>query len=305
MTDLSKLTVIVIPLLGGPALEACLRSLAPGLAECIVVLPMNADRPLLCDASCTEIRCIRTEHSSVPLRRRIGVEAASGDIVALIEDTSVAAPGWCEAVCMAFDDPNVAGAGGPVDISHALPGRFQALGCSEYGRFHRRRFPQLTATQSMSSGLKSVRHLPGNNLAYRRTPLLDLLSKSDQGLFEIDVNNELRALGLELVLQPAMTVNYAAIDFHSAKLSTRFQHGRLYAGRRTAGWAWHMRAAMFVKSLLLPLVLSGRDLHNALFAIRPADLPKVAPWILAMESAWAFGEVVGCLGGEGRGMESW
>lgn len=305
MADLSKLTVIVIPLLGGRALEACLRSLAPGRAECIVVLPATDDRPPPSGASYTAIRCIRTERSSVPLRRQIGVEAANGDIVALIEDTSVAAPGWCEAVCGAFDDPNVAGAGGPVDISRGLPGRFQALGCSEYGRFHPRRFPRLVTARSKSGGLKPARRLPGNNLAYRRTPLLDLLRRSDQGLFEIDVNEGLRAQGLDLVLQPAMSVSYAAIDLHGAKLSTRFQHGRLYAGRRSAGGTWHARAAAIAKSLLLPPVLSGRALHNALYAIRPADLPKVAPWILAMASAWAFGEAVGCLAGEGRGRESW
>lgn len=305
MADLSKLTVIVIPLVGGRVLEACLRSLAPGRAECIVVLPATDDWPLPSGASCAAIRCIRTERSSVPLRRQIGVEAANGDIVALIEDTSVAAPGWCEAVCAAFDDPDVAGAGGPIDISRGLPGRFQALGCSEYGRFHPRRFPRLVTAPSKSGGLKPVRRLPGNNLAYRRTPLLELLRKSDQGLFETDVNEGLCAQGLDLVLQPTMSVSYAAIDLHGAKLSTRFQHGRLYAGRRAVGRSWHARAAAFAKSLLLPPVLSGRALHNALFAIRPVDLPKVVPWILAMESAWAFGEAVGCLAGEGRGMESW
>lgn len=302
MSGPASLSVVVIPLIGGMALDRCLTRLAADRAERIVVLPLGEKGPLQTNLH-HGVRFISADRTSVPWRRQVGVEASGGDIVAIIEDTSVPSPGWCEAVRAAFTDPAVGGAGGPVFVSPAIGPRFQALGCSEYGRFHPRRLAGLAAAGP--GGLTTVQHLPGNNLAYRRALLLEALSGSQRGLFEIEIDDRLRTQGAKLVLQPGMAVEYAACDAHGARLSTRFRHGRLYAGRLVAGRGWPQRAAAFTKSLLLPPILAGRALRSAASVLPPAGAIKAAPWICAMEAAWAAGEAVGSLTGEGHSENWW
>lgn len=292
-------------LVGGEALAACLRGLPEAHDRCVVVLAEHMGGAGYWETRFPAVRFIDASGLPVPLRRQRGVEAACGDIVALLEDTSVPDPDWCRAVCQAFADPQVAAAGGPVRVSPALPGRFQALACGEYGRFHPRRFPRLGISAVAADGRQPVARLPGNNLAYRRGRLMPLLNQSDRGLIETEVNQALQTRGFTLLLQPGMSVMYAAADRANARLRARWQHGRLFAGSRVAGQDWGTRLAWFVKSLLLPFLLSGRAWGSMTQAVRPTAWIGVALWILLLETAWAIGEAVGYLTGSGHSLEAW
>jgi glycosyltransferase involved in cell wall biosynthesis len=46
--------------------------------------------------------------------RNSGVQLASGQIVAFLDDDAIADPGWLEALVTTYDDPSVAGAGGAI-----------------------------------------------------------------------------------------------------------------------------------------------------------------------------------------------
>lgn len=307
MTDAVGLSVVVIPLIGGDGLRACLRALEPCNTDCIVVYSSQLNSPTQWEQQFPWVRFIEVNEQTIPELRARGVKAANHEIVAIIEDTSLPEPKWCEAIVEAFADPETGAAGGPVSIAHDLPSRYQALGCTEYGRFHTGRLSKLSATGKAptSSGVFAAVRLPGNNIAYLRSKLIEFMQGHEWSLFEIETNDKLLSQGLKLALHPRMAVTYNAVDRHNARLFTRMQHGRLFASGRVAGHSWWSRISWGARSLLLPVILSARTLANARMAVRPAAFPKVAVWIVLMETAWAFGECVGYLAGKGRSQESW
>lgn len=298
-------SIILVALAGGEALEACLRRVAPWHVRCHVMLGEDMGDIATWQARFPAVRFTEGKGVPVPVRRQRGVEAAEGQVVALLEDTSLPEPGWMHAMCGAFANANVAAAAGPVRIEPALGGRYQALACAEYGRFHPDRFPQLALGAPDAAGTQAVSRLPGNNLAYRRATLLEILKGSDHGLIEGEVNEILKSRGFALALQPQMAVLYAAGDAYGARLGTRMRHGRLYAGQRVAGRSCLARLAWFAASLLLPAALCTRALAGMTHAVKPAAWPTTAVWICLMECAWAIGECVGYLAGAGRSMQAW
>jgi hypothetical protein len=298
-------SVVVIALVGGSALEACLRRLAPWSAQCLVILGAGMGDAQAWRARHPRARFAEGGGMTVPARRWHGLQAAAGHIVALLEDTSLPEPGWLEGMCDAFADERVAAASGPVRIDPSLAARYRALACAEYGQFHPDRYPRLALGPPDARGTQPVSRLPGNNLAYRRERILEIVGGEGNGLVESEVNDALKARGYALAFQPRMAVLYSAADARGARLSTRMRHGRLYAGLRAAGKGGAARCAGLAKSLLLPAVLAARAMAGMTRAIGPAAWPATAFWIVLLESAWALGEGVGYVAGAGRSVEAW
>lgn len=295
--------IVIVALVGGEALAACLQRLTPWQGRCHVVL--HADHEVASwQARFSEAHFLAGEGQPVPLRRQRGVMATQGAFVALLEDTTLPEPGWLEAACDAFANAHIAAVAGPIHIEPNLPGRFQALACTEYGRYHAALFPRLSLGEA-SGGIQKVSRLPGNNLAYRRAVLVEILAGGTRGLIEGEVNEVLKSQGQWLAYQPRMAACYAAADRHGASLGTRMQHGRLYASQRAAGQGLVGKLVLFAKALLLPAVLSARGLGSMLRAVKPSAWPSTALWIVLMESAWAWGEAFGSIAGPGRSMEAW
>lgn len=95
--------------------------------------------------------------------RNTGVVAATGEVVAFLDDDAVAEPDWLAVLVRAYDDPLVLGTGGravPVwpdggDRPHWLPGEFDwVVGCSYTGQ------PEAPA---------DVRNFLGANMSFRRS----------------------------------------------------------------------------------------------------------------------------------------
>lgn len=299
------LGVVVVALVGGPSLAACLEGLREIHDRCVAVLGEAMGTAAEWQRRFPRVRFLDAPGLPVPQRRRRGVEMAPGEFIALLEDTSIPDTGWVEAVCAGFVNPQVAAVGGPVRLAPQLAGRFQALGCGEYGRFHPQRIGSLATTPASADGGAPVTRLPGNNLAYRREHLQRFMAAPARGLIESEINATLRAQKSVLWMHPGMSVVYTAADHHNARLTTRFHHGRLFAGVRVAGCGWGRRVAWFCQSLLLPAVLTARAWGSMRYAVRPGVWPVVAWWILLMESTWAVGESVGYLFGAGHSLEEW
>lgn len=299
------LGVVVVALVGGPSLAACLDGLRAIHDRCVAVLGDAMGTAAEWQRRFPRVHFLDAPGLPVPQRRRRGVEMVRGEFIALLEDTSIPDTGWVEAVCTGFASSQVAAVGGAVRLEPRLAGRFQALGCGEYGRFHPRRIRSLAMAPASADGGAPVTRLPGNNLAYRREHLQRFMATSARGLIETEINATLRAQKFVLRMQPAMSVVYAAADRHNARLTTRFHHGRLFAGGRVADCGWGRRVAWFCRSLLLPVVLTARAWGHMRYAVRPGAWPVVAWWILLMESTWAVGESVGYLFGAGHSLEEW
>lgn len=95
--------------------------------------------------------------------RNTGVAAASGEVVAFLDDDAIAAPDWLERIVAAYVDPDVLGVGGAVrprwvDGKPAwFPPEFDwVVGCTHSG---------------MPRELSPVRNLVGANMSFRRSTL--------------------------------------------------------------------------------------------------------------------------------------
>jgi hypothetical protein len=301
----SQLTVVVVPLLGGAALAGCLAVLAAGVPVLVIARKDQETGAARAEAE-RRARFVVSKGGSVPARRQLGVELASTDLVALLEDTTLPEAGWCEAVCAALADPGVAGAGGPVSVSPMLPRRLQALGWSEYGAFHPGLYCWGDGGPSHGEDRVSVLRLPGNNMAFRRAPLLGTLRGAREGLIEGAVAEALRQQGFELVLHRGMAASYQNADRVGGCLATRFHHGRIYGGGQAACRAPATRLALVARTPLLPVVLTWRTTKWMLrSAPSPAGWLPIALWTMLLHLAWSLGEGVGAIAGRGNSISRW
>jgi hypothetical protein len=269
------LTVVVVALLGGQALDECVDVVR---AQCANVLAVQRDGTIT-DAEGRTVGMVG--RSDIPAKRRGGVELAPTPLVALLEDTVLPARGWADAVTSALSQKGAVACGGPVRVAQGLPPQTRALTLSEYGRYNDRQ----------SAG--EVSALPGCNFAFRRDALLEAMRKSG-GLVDLPVFGRLAENGGKLVWAPEMAVTFAHPYPDGARLKTRFDHGRIYGSSQAH------RASTAAKALVLPAVLTARTLKSG-----PGDLPTLA-WLALQHTAWAAGEFTGALLGASRkGLGQW
>jgi hypothetical protein len=298
------LSIVVIPLVGQSAVANCLDRLPLATVECIVVLRETMGAVTSWERRYPSVFFLGAANAPVPVRRQIGLRAAAGNVVGLIEDTTWPDEGWCAATLSAFADPRTAAAGGPVKIAATLPSRYQALGASEYAAFATDRLPRATGSSICDQPVTASR-VPGNNMAFRRLDLIEAMDKHDGGMFEGVTCARLLAKGCQVVYHPRMSVTYAVCDRHNASLATRLHHGRIYAAGLVRYRTWPFRLVHLAKTPLLPIVLTAR----AIGSLRGSGSlrAKVAAlfWLILMESAWAIGEAVGVLAGVGKSVNEW
>src|SRR5206468_12838076 len=106
-----KLTVIIVALIGGEALDECVRAVGSQTANCLAV---RRDGTIV-DARGQTVGA--ADRLDIPAKRRSAVELATTPLVALLEDTVVPATGWAEAVAAALGGKDVVACGGPVTIA--------------------------------------------------------------------------------------------------------------------------------------------------------------------------------------------
>lgn len=279
---MADLTVIIVALLGGDALEATVEAVR---AQCPSLLVVARDGTIT-DAAGARLGA--AEHCNIPFKRKRAVELASTSFVALIEDTVIPQPGWASAIAAAFERPTVVACGGPVAIATKLPASSRALALSEYGAFNAGR-PDGTMPA-----------LPGCNFAFRRDALLEAMG--DYGLVDQITFQRLEMRGGQLVWSPGMTVEFSHANDVGARLSTRFQHGRIYASSGDRGMGGRVSAA--AKALLLPPVLMMRSLRQAANAGQ-VSAPTLG-WLVLQHTAWAAGELAGAVfGPSSKGVGAW
>lgn len=282
---ITDLTVFVIPLLGGEALAQCSSALASQGAR-VITTQLNE-----------HAGCERPLNQSVPYLRKWALEIAETPYVGFVEDTATPGPQWCTALCTALSDGKVAVVAGPVLISPQLKPRYRALGLNEYAIFHPDHSPE-------SSFITDMDRIPGIAFGLNREKVLPIVTDLPTGLVEGDLLRSLRACGAGVRYVALMEVFYDKPYPDGASLSTRYHHGRLYAGMRIPEQAVALRLGYAFATILLPIILTYRSLR-----MRPVELQGSVTtvfWILAMHTAWALGEFVGYITGSiGNSLQRW
>jgi hypothetical protein len=159
--------------------------------------------------------------------RAAGARASASPVIAFVEDHVIPQPGWAEALLQAHRQPWAT-------VGYAFlssDGRWssRALLIAEYGLW-----------AHPAAGGRS-RLLPGNNVSYKRNPLLTLGADLDQAL-EIDssVHRRFAAQGLEAAVEPGAIVRHHELAGVWSAASANCTYGRLLAVGRARDGGWHL-----------------------------------------------------------------
>lgn len=232
-----SVSVIVITYARPQFVQTCLAHLgaldsAP--LEIIVVDASPDDRTAhLVASDFPSVQLIRNRlgPGTMPESRQMGLERASGDIVAFIDDDAYVDERWLDELRAPYSDPRVVGVGGRA--SNGIDGE-ESRGLSEIGRL----LPdgRLTGNFGADPGrVIEVDHLLGANMSFRREALTALggIRGNYPGTClceESDISLRLRRHGGTLVFQPAALVRHVAAPYTSG--GKRFDRRYLYYSRR-------------------------------------------------------------------------
>lgn len=297
--SVTSLSVVVAATGTAEQLGRCLDALARQTVrpEVIVVSNRPGNTP-----SPARVPAIESPHVSfvsmgtgttVPRLRAEGISRASGDIVVLTEDNVVATRTWCEELLRTHQAGHEV-VGGPVD--HEPTGTLVdwATYFYEYGRY----MPPVTAGEADA--------LPGNNVSYRRSDLLEITDHFEEGFYEVFVHDEMKRTGRALHLHPPALVHHIGRYEPGNVLRACYHHARAYAGMRTDDRGLAARLLFAAGSVLLPPVLVARIGHVVIIRRRHiGPFLRSIVWLLPFMCSWAFGELSGYLAGVGKSASHW
>jgi O-antigen biosynthesis protein len=109
-----------------------------------------------------KVRVIETQNQGLSAARNVGIEAATGDIVAFIDSDAFPDPDWLHFLVNALDEQDAAGAGGPNLIP---PGDGFFAQCIDHA-------PGNPTHVLLEDEL--AEHVPGCNMAFKKKALLEL-----------------------------------------------------------------------------------------------------------------------------------
>src|SRR4051794_41861682 len=119
-----EVTITVVALIGGKALEECLHAVRLQWANCLAV---RRDGTIV-DPKGRPVGM--ADRPDIPAKRRSAVELATTPLVALIEDTVVPESGWARAVADSLGGKDVVACGGAGVFSQDPPAPTRAAGPS-------------------------------------------------------------------------------------------------------------------------------------------------------------------------------
>lgn len=231
-----------------------------------------------------------------PIRQRgdaaaKGIRAATAPIVAMIEDHSYPEPEWAESLLRAHEGPWTAV--GPV-VANANPDYVASWVnyVLSYGIF----------APPLAAGERDL--LPWHNSAYKREALAPFGDRLGALLeWEGWLQDELRATGHTLYLEPAARTEHANVSRGWSTVGLNLQRGRIMGAQRAARehWPYWRRLVQAAAFPLFPLL----QLRHMLAAVRNMSIPdalrpRVYAGLGATLGVLAAAEAWGLLTGEGN-----
>ncbi len=287
---------VVIAAWNGPALlNQCLNSLLPQLsADCQVIVSSNFPAAELQNLqSSATLSFLFFPDATVPELRAHGIQKASRDIVALLEDHCTTHETWANEVRRAHES-SYSAIGGAVENSSDQSPLDWAIYLFDYGPFMLPEAPRVASA------------LTGFNVSYKRLALEEVKAVYRDGFFEVFTNQELQRRGYELFLAPSMIVYHRKNYSLKNAIVENYHHGRLFAAQRTSAAAAEERIYRAITALALPVLLPVRVIMRTMRKRRHiAHLITALPYLVMLMSAWGYGEFCGYLFRAGASARQW
>ena len=232
-----RVSVIIITYARPVYVAQCLDHLArlrTAPHEILVVDASPDDRTrVIVERDHPQVRLLRNDlgPGTMPESRQIGFAAATGDIVAFIDDDAFVDEAWLDELVTPYTDSTVHGVGGRA--VNGIAGE-ESEGLGQIGRF----LPdgRLTGNFGADPGrLLDVHHMLGANMSFRRSALAAIggIRGNYPGTClceESDISFRVRAAGGRLVYQPRAVVRHVAAPYETG--GKRFDRRYLYYSRR-------------------------------------------------------------------------
>jgi GT2 family glycosyltransferase len=218
---LERKASIIIPTGHRPgALSECLRSLGRLAQENeVIVIGEKEDHPTrrIISENFPSIKYLEADQSSAVAKRNLGIAEASNEILVFIDDDVVIGDGWLAMLLMHYEDPSVGGVGGRVRILvRGSESRTYGTGVVKDGFV-------IANWDVESASAFEVEHLPGCNMSFRRTLVLqvhgfDNVFRSFNFREETDLCFRVRKLGYRLIFEPRGSLTHLALGQRSTGL---------------------------------------------------------------------------------------
>jgi glycosyltransferase involved in cell wall biosynthesis len=292
-----KVSVVIASGAGGKFLFRCLAALQPQLDRHdsqVVVVDRTGDatrRRIAREyARALVIAAPAEPRPTVPHMRRMGVEAATGEIVVILEEHCRPSAGWLDAI-VANVAPGDAAIGGPIlDDAYDRTTDW----CVYFSEYHNYLPP-------WENGDRFA--LNGANIAYNRSLVMKYRDALDEGYWEVVLHPQLVRDG-RLRAVNAMGVHHTGPFRYGYYLRQRYLLSRVWGGTQRAVVPASSRLVHLALGPVFPLLLFGRVTSRVL--ARPQFIGKYAAALPLLVPAWfcyAAGEWLGYLLGPGRALQ--
>jgi glycosyltransferase involved in cell wall biosynthesis len=291
MSDGTSVSVIIASIVGAPFLDECLQSLEKQAqklkAEVIVVA--CGDTPFaerIARAFPWTQVIHRPQRESVPELRRHGLEAAHGDLVAIIEEHCLAAPDWLERALEAFNKTDCGAVGGPVVNNDYRRLRDWVVYFCEYNNY-------------LPPWRDGEEHALGSaNIAYSRAALLKYRDALGNGYWEAALHSRMMGDGMRFSPAPAMMVYHRGPFNYGYYLRQRYWFSRAFAGARA--WPGSRRLVYLLLSPVAPFLLLARMASRVVNRrCRVDKFLQALPLMVPALAVYVAGECVGYVAGPG------
>ncbi len=223
--DPRPVSIVIVSRERPEALKRCLTAvgqLAHPMFE-VVVVADPVSLALLPDDLAGRIRMAGFDRANISEARNLGIARAAGTVVAFLDDDAVPEPTWLARLTRAFDDPQVAAAGGFVLGRNGISWQWRARDIRSDGRSLPLEVDPEEATVLTGRPGRGIK-TEGTNMAFRRDVLVAMGGFDPAYRFyldETDLNLRLARLGAATAIVPNAVVH------HGFAASTRRREDRV------------------------------------------------------------------------------
>jgi len=238
------------------------------------------------------LRQVRVPGGNMPALKGRAIQAARSEIIAILDATDAAEPGWIGEILAGLSEERVSAVGGVVVFDGPATAANRAAYLFEYGAFN----PPIHSGPTEGD-------LPGNNVAYRRALLVETCGDilSEEGFNKPFFHERIREQGGTLAIRATMSVRHLTNHRFLTFGISRFHYGRCFGATRWRRSSWRRRLFYSLFAMTIPFLLMIR--HMARSLRHPANrrlLPHAGLALLGVCAFWGVGEWLGYWFGPGR-----